>query len=235
MEQGILDKTRLLALKRTAAAVEGNRGKYAGLIARAEQRIGETELQIIDLENTMLNDVVSELHDVQAQMSDVGERLKAAKNVLARTEIRAPQAGVVVGLNVHTEAGVIAPGQRLLDIIPKDATLVIEAEVNPNDIDIVKVGLSAQVRLTAFKQRSTPLLQGRVTRVSADSFTHEHNGTTYFLARITIDAEEREKLNGGDLYPGMAAEVMVVTGEQTAFEYIMTPVTNSFGRAFRED
>jgi len=235
VEQGLMPKTRLLALKRTEAALEGSRGKYAGLIARAEQRIGETELQIIDLENTMVNDVVSELHDVQAQLTDVGERLKAAKNVLQRTEIRAPQAGVVVGLNVHTETGVISPGQRLLDIIPKDATLVIEAEVNPNDIDIVKVGLEAQVRLTAFKQRSTPLLQGHVTRVSADSFTHEHNGTTYFLARISIDPEEREKLNGGDLYPGMAAEVMVVTGEQTAVEYILGPLTNSFRRAFRED
>jgi len=235
VEEGVMDKTRLLALKRTAAALEGSRGKYAGLIARAEQRIGETELQIIDLENTMLNDVVSELHDVQAQLTDVGERLKAAKNVLERTEIRAPQAGVVVGLNVHTETGVIAPGQHLLDIMPKDGTLVVEAEVDPNDIDVVKVGLVAQIRLTAFKQRSTPLLEGRVTRVSADSFTQEHNGTTYFLARISIDPVELEKLDGGDLYPGMPAEVMVVTGEQTAFEYILTPFTDSFRRAFRED
>jgi HlyD family type I secretion membrane fusion protein len=235
VEKGIMDKTRLLALMRTAAALEGSRGKYEGLIARAEQRVGETELQIIDLENAMLNDVVSELHDVQAQLIDVGERLKAAKDVLERTEIRAPQAGVVVGLNVHTQAGVIAPGQHLLDILPSDDTLVIEAEVAPNDIDVVKVGLAAQIRLTAFKQRNTPLLEGHVTRVSADSFTHEHNGATYFLARVTIDPAEREKLNGGDLYPGMPAEVMVVTGEQTAFEYILTPVTDSFRRAFRED
>jgi len=140
-----------------------------------------------------------------------------------------------VGLNVHTEAGVISPGQSLLDIVPKGDTLVIEAEVDPNDIDVVKVGLAAQVRLTAFKQRNTPLLEGHVSRVSADSFTHAHSGATYFLARITIDPTEREKLDGGVLYPGMPAEVMVVTGEQTAFEYMLTPVTNSFRRAFRED
>jgi HlyD family type I secretion membrane fusion protein len=235
VEEGFIARPRLLALKRAAAASEGSHGKYESLIARVEQRIGETELQIIDLENAMMNEVVDELHNVQAQLTDVGERLKAANDVLARTEIRAPQAGVVVGLNVHSEAGVISPGQHLLDIIPKNDTLVIDAEVNPNDIDIVKVGLAAQVRLTAFKQRSTPLLLGRVTRVSADTFTHEHTGATYFLARITIDPEEREKLNGGELYPGMPAEVMVVTGEQTAFEYILTPVTNSFRRAFRED
>ena len=183
----------------------------------------------------MLNEVVSELRDAQAQLTDVGERLKAAEDVLERTEIRAPQAGVVVGRKVHTEAGVIAPAQHPLDIVPKGVTLVVEAEVDPNDIDIVRVGLTAQVRLTAFKQRNTPLLEGRVTRVSADSFTHEHSGATYFLARITIDAAEREKLDGGELYPGMPAEVMIVTGEQTAFEYILTPVTDSFRRAFRED
>ncbi len=233
--KGVMDKTRLLALMRAAAASEGTRGKHEGLIARTEQRIGETELQIIDLENAMLNDVVSELHDVQAQLIDVGERLKAAKDVLERTEIRAPQAGTVVGLNVHTETGVIGPGQHLLDIMPKDDTLVVEAEVDPNDIDVVKVGLAAQVRLTAFKQRNTPLLEGRVTRVSADIFTHEHTGAAYFLIRITINPEEQEKLDGGELYPGMPAEVMVVTGEQTAFEYILAPIRNSFRRAFRED
>ncbi len=133
VEKGIMDRTRLLALERAAAASEGTRGKHEGLIARSEQRIGETELEIIDLDNAMLNDVVSELHDVQAQLIDVGERLKAAKDVLERTVIRAPQAGVVVGLNVHTETGVIGPGQRLLEIVPKNDTLVVEAEVHPND------------------------------------------------------------------------------------------------------
>ena len=110
-----------------------------------------------------------------------------------------------------------------------------EAEVDPTDIDVVRAGLTAQVRFTAFKQRNTPLLEGRVIRVSADGFTHEHTGATHVLARIAIDATEREKLEGGELYPGMPAEVMIVTGEQTAFEYLLTPVTNSFRRAFRED
>jgi HlyD family type I secretion membrane fusion protein len=235
VKKGVMDKTRLLALERAAAASEGTSGKHESLIARTGQRIGETELEIIDLENAMLNDVVAELHDVQAQLIDLGERFKAAKDILERTEIRAPQAGIVVGLNVHTEAGVIAPGQHLLDIIPKGDTLVVEAKVNPNDIDVVKVGLAAQVRLTAFKQRSTPLLQGHVARISADIFTDEHSGASYFLTRITIDSAEREKLGGGELYPGMPAEVMVVTGEQTAVEYILRPLTNSFRRAFRED
>ncbi len=235
VDKGLMDKTRLLALKRAAAELKGSRGEHQGLIARAQQRIGETELQIIDLENSTMNQVVSELSDVQGDLVDVRERLKAAKDVLARTEIRAPQAGLVVGLNVHTESGVVAPGQRLLDIVPKDDVLVVEAEVDPNDIDVVRVGLSAQVRLTAFKQRSTPPLEGGVTRVSADSFTHEHTGATYFLVRIAIDPMESEKLDGGELYPGMPAEVMIVTGEQTALEYMLAPIRDSFRRAFRED
>jgi len=235
VEQGNLDKPRLLALKRAAAQLEGSRGEHEGLIARAEQRIGETELQIIDLQNSTLDQVVSELREVQTQLVDVGERLKAAEDVLERTEIRAPRAGVVMGLNVHTETGVIAPGQHLLDIVPEDDVLVVEAEVEPTDIDVVRVGLTAQVRLTAFKQRNAPLLTGRVSRVSADSFTREQTGATYFLARITIDTAEREKLEGGKLYPGMPAEVMIVTGKQTAFDYILTPVTDSFRLAFRED
>jgi len=235
VSKGLMDKTRLLSLKRAAARLEGNRGEHQGLIARAEQRIGETELQIIDLENSSLNEAVSTLREVQSQLVESGQRLRAAEDILARTEIRAPQTGVVMGLNVHTETGVIAPGQRLLDILPKDDTLVIEAEINPNDIDVVRVGLTAQVRLTAFKQRNTPPLEGEVTRVSADSFTHERTGATYFLARITIDPAERDKVDGGELYPGMPAEVMIVTGKQTAFEYFLTPVTDSFRRAFRED
>jgi len=235
VSKGLMDKTRLLSLKRAAARLEGSRGEHQGLIARAEQRIGETELQIIDLENSSLNEAVSTLREVQSQLVESGQRLRAAEDILARTEIRAPQTGVVMGLNVHTETGVIAPGQRLLDILPKDDTLVIEAEINPNDIDVVRVGLTAQVRLTAFKQRNTPPLEGEVTRVSADSFTHERTGATYFLARITIDPAERDKVDGGELYPGMPAEVMIVTGKQTAFEYFLTPVTDSFRRAFRED
>jgi len=233
--KGLMDKPRLLALKRAAARLEGSRGEHQGLIARAEQRIGETELQIIDLENSSLNEAVSALREVQSQLVESGQRLRAAEDVLARTEIRAPQAGVVVGLNVHTETGVIAPGQHLLDILPKDDILVIEAEVDPIDIDVVRVGLSARVRMTAFKQRNTPPLEGEVTRISADSFTHERTGATYFLARVTIGPEERDKLDGGRLYPGMPAEVMIVTGKQTAFDYFLTPVTESFHRAFRED
>ena len=234
-KKGVVGKARLLRLKREAAKLKGERGDHLSQITQARQRIGETELEIIDLKNSMLNQVVSGLSDTQAELVDVSERLKAAEDILVRTDIRAPQAGDVMGLNVHTEAGVIAPGQRLLDIVPEDDTLVIEAQVTPNDIDVVYAGLPAQVRLTAFKQRNTPMLDGKLTRVSADSFTDERSGASYFLARVAIDAAELKKLDGRELYPGMGAEVMIKTGKRTTMDYILAPLTDSLRRAFRED
>ncbi len=235
VDKGVMAKPRLLELKRAAARLLGEKDQNKGLIARAKQRIGETELQILDLYHQRMNEVVSDLRDVQARLVDVAERLKAARDVLSRTEIRAPQAGVVVGLSVHTRGGVISPGQDLLDIVPRDDTLVVEAHINPIDIDVVHPGLRAQVRLTAFKQRTTPLLEGTLIRVSADSFSDEQTGQSYYLARVTISAEEKAKLNGAELYPGMPAEVIIVTGKQTVIEYILAPLENSFRRAFREE
>jgi HlyD family secretion protein/epimerase transport system membrane fusion protein len=234
-QKGYVSKVRLLALKREEAKLKGDRGEHLSLITKARQRIGETELEIIDLKNNTLNQVVSGLRDTQAELVEVSERLKAAEDILVRSDIRAPQAGVVMGLNVHTEAGVIAPGQRLLDIVPEDDTLVIEAQVTPNDIDVVYAGLPAQVRLTAFKQRNTPMLEGKLTRVSADSFTDERSGASYFLARVAIDAAELKKLDGRELYPGMGAEVMIKTGKRTTMDYILAPLTDSLRQAFRED
>jgi HlyD family secretion protein/epimerase transport system membrane fusion protein len=234
-KKGVVGKARLLRLKREKAKLMGERGDHLSLMSKARQRIGETELEIIDLKNSMLNQAVGGLRDTQAELVDVSERLKAAEDILVRTDIRAPLAGIVMGLNVHTEAGVIAPGQRLLDIVPEDDTLVIEAQVAPNDIDVVHTGLPAQVRLTAFKQRDTPLLDGKLTRVSADSFADERSGASYFLARITIDAAELKKLDGRELYPGMGSEVMIKTGKRTTMDYILAPLTDSLRRAFRED
>ncbi len=235
VNEGGIAEAKLWKLLQTMAELEGRRGEHQGWIARAQQRIGEADLEIIDLGNSMMNQVVSELRDVQPELADIRQRLKAAEHILVRTEIRAPQAGIVVGLNVHTETGVIAPGRPILDIVPKNDTLVIEAMVNPTDIDVVHVGLRARVRLSAFKQRNTPQLEGRVTRVSADTLTDERSGVPYYLVRIDIDEAEREKLEGRELYPGMPAEAIIVTGEQTALDYALAPVTNSFRRAFRED
>lgn len=232
--KGLAEKPRLLALQRNAARIEGSRGEHLGLIARAEQRIGETELRMIDLENTFSNEVVKELEEVQGKLSDVEEQIKAAEDVLQRTEILAPQDGVVVSLRVHTPGGVIKPGEPILDIVPQNDVLLIEARINPLDIDVVHVGLPAQVRLTAYGSRHVLPLDGEVIYLSADSFTDQRTGAPYYLARIRANAEQQRRLRKVTLYPGMPAEVMILTGERTALDYALRPLFDSFARAFRE-
>ncbi len=232
--KGHVDKPRLLAAQRTEAGLEGGRGEHLALIARAEQRIGETELEVIDLKNRFLNEILSDLKEAQANLTDLTQRLKAARDILTRTEIRAPVSGTVVGLEVHTVGGVVAPGQKILDIVPEGDSLELEAQVEPIDIDVVHAGLPAQVMLTAYKQSTTPSLKGTVSRVSADSFDDPRTGRTYFLARVTVEPAELEAMDDVELYPGMPAEVMINVGQQTVLEYILTPITQSLNRAFRE-
>jgi HlyD family type I secretion membrane fusion protein len=184
---------------------------------------------------------MQELREVQALLADVQERLIAAAATLQRTEIIAPQAGIVVGLAVHTPGAVIAPGERILDIVPQENRLMVEARVRPEDIDVVHQGLPAHVRLTAFSQRTTPVVGGRVVLVSADRLRDEPrrggrelSDEGYYLARIELDREALAALDLA-LYPGMPAEAMIVTGSRTALDYLLSPVTNALGRALRED
>ncbi len=234
VQKGLERRARLLGLKRQQASLEGARGEQLGLIARARQQIGEAELQIINRRNGQINEVVAELSEVQVRLGELEERLVASRDVLARRDIVSPIAGVVVDLRYFTSGGVIRPGDPILDIVPQHDQLVIEAQIRPLDIDVVKPGLAARVRLTAFKQRTTPTLQGRVVYVSADRLTDPRTGIPYFTARVEIPASELARLDGVKLYPGMPAEVMVVTGARTALEYLVDPLRESLQRAFRE-
>jgi HlyD family type I secretion membrane fusion protein len=232
--KGLERKARLLALQREAALLDGSQAQHLAEIARAEQAIGETELQIFNLTDRFAAEIASELSDVQAQLVDTEEELNAAQDVLRRQNVRAPIAGTVVNLRVFTPGGVIGPSQPILDIVPRDDELLVEAEVRPLDIDVVKPGLEAQVRLTAFKQRSTPTLAGRVRHVSADHFIDERTGATHYMAEVRIDANAQAHLDGLELYPGMPAEVLIMTGTRTLWDFLVTPVKDSFARAFRE-
>ena len=234
-EKGFAKKPRILALEREAARINGSRSQNLARIARAEQSIAEARLRINELRTEMINQAVAELRDVQSELFELAERVKAAEDVLRRTEIRAPLDGTVVDLQVHTPGGVIAPGERLLDIVPSGERLVVEARVDPGDIDVVHPGLRARVRFTAFNQRSVVAIDGTVTSVSADSLVDERSGVSYYLARVEL-AEDFAKQRGDvTLYPGMPAEVMIVTGARTALDYFMRPIARSLNRAFRED
>ena len=235
VEKGLARMPRLRALQRNSAEIEGSRSQNVARIAQTRQAIAEARLQINELTTSMLNEVAQELRDVQSQLFDLVEQERAAADILERTEIRAPMAGTIVNLQVHTQGGVIAPGGPLMDFVPAGERLVVEARADPGDIDSVHVGLPAQVRFPAFNQRNTAPVEGTVTRVSADSLTDERTGMTYFLARIRLDDDPKAKLEVSELHSGMQAEVMITTGERTALDYFLKPITRSFSRALREE
>jgi HlyD family type I secretion membrane fusion protein len=230
-EKGLTGKARLRGLQRETAKLTGERSQNQAAIARGRQNIDEVRLQITELKTNALNEAVQGLGKAQGNLYDLIEKVRAAEDVLTRTVIRAPVAGTIVNLQVHTIGGVISPGQDLMDIVPVGGRLIVEARVDPNDIDVIKTGLKAQVRLTAFNQRQIQPIEGRVITVSADHIKDERTGIDYFLARVELTEEIDE---GIELYPGMQAEVMIVTGARTTLDYLARPITQSLNRAFRE-
>jgi VCBS repeat-containing protein len=212
----------------------GYLGTFNAAIARARQNIGESEIRITELRTEQVNEVVAELREVEIQLLDLQERYRAAEDVLKRIEIVSPNDGFVVDLQVFTTGGVIRPGDRLLDIVPGNNKLVIEARVAPVDIDIVRAGLDAQVRLSAFNQRVTPTVDGTVTWVSADRLTDSNSGEEYYTARVDLKDQNDPRLTGLKLQPGMPAEVLIRTGERTLIQYLVSPVEQSISRSLRE-
>jgi HlyD family type I secretion membrane fusion protein len=232
--KGLARKSTVFALRRRTAEIEGARSRNTGAIARARQQIGETGLRIAELKAARTKEVVEEVRQVQSELNDLAERRAAAEDVLKRTEIVAATDGTVVGLKVHTPGGVIPAGGPLMDIVPSNDRLVVEARVDPSDIDAVQAGLDAEVRLTAFNARKTKPVAGKVVSVSADRLNDERSGAAYYLARIELTGDLREALDGAPLKPGMPAEVMIRTGSRTALGYLFKPISASLNRAFRE-
>jgi HlyD family secretion protein/epimerase transport system membrane fusion protein len=235
LKKGIAPKSKVLALEREGARLKGARGERVSEIARAEVSIGATKLEILQVERTFRENVVKELRDVQTQIADLDERIVAAKSTLDHIEIRAPADGVVVGLSAHTTGGVVKPGEVILEIVPSTQRLVVEAQVQPIDIDNVAVGLETEVRLTAFKQRTTPTLFGHVIYVSADRLTENRTGQPYYLARAEMSESELARIKPQIVQPGMPAEAVIKKRERTALDYLIRPVADALVRAWRED
>ncbi len=235
VDQGLERRSRLLALQRQEADIGGNLGANLAAISRAQQVIGETELQILNLEAERLDGVAQELNQVRFEMAAVEQDLRRTQDVLSRTTITAPISGTVVESRFHSAGGVIRPGEPILDIVPDEEELLIDARVSPNDIDNIEVGMVAQVVLSAYSQRRLPRIEGRLRGISADRLVDPTTGQAYFLARVEVDPAQLSRLPGNvRLSPGMPAEVFIVTGERTALEYILEPFLGSFRRAFRE-
>jgi HlyD family type I secretion membrane fusion protein len=233
-EKGIYEKPKYLALKRSVSQLEGQIGELQALSARTHQRIGETDLEIIDIENQWTSRAASELQLVSAEMLQVREQLESIDDILNRLEIVAPQSGLVVGLQYHTIGGVVGSGDTILDIVPADAALVIEASVKPEDIDVVTAGMECDVRLSAYSLRTTPAIRGKVLQVSADIFVDSNSQRSYYRTIIEVDSDELAALENVELYPGMPAEVFIKTGRRSAMEYLLEPILRSMQRSFRE-
>jgi HlyD family type I secretion membrane fusion protein len=231
--KGLDPKPKLLALQRQTADLEGLRAHNVAAIAQAQQQIGEGELRIIDLRAQILSEATQKLRDEQAKIFDLAQRIRAAEDTLARTEIRAPASGRVVGLKIFTVGGIIAPRDPLMDIVPQDDILVVDAQVAVTEIDVVHVGLPVQLRFSALNQRTTPTVDGVVAKVAADRLVDQRTGQPSYTVRIAVGSIERLPKNVA-LQPGMPVETMIRTGSRSFLEYLAKPISDFVGRALRE-
>ncbi|PXA85787.1 HlyD family type I secretion periplasmic adaptor subunit [Caulobacter sp. D5] len=237
--QGYAPLTRVRALERAAADLVGTDGAYRAQAASAREGIGETRMQALQGDRAHMDEVIADLRQSEIELNDLKPRLAAARDQLSRGMVRAPASGQVVGLKVFTVGGVAAPGDVLMEIVPQRAPLVIEARVSPNDADDVHVGQAADVRLTAFHDRHLPLLQGKVTKLSADGFTDDKTGARYFRAEVAVPPEELAALKQPGREPpalkaGLPVEVVAPLRKRTALQYLLEPLQQRLFRSFRE-
>ncbi|PZO79237.1 MAG: HlyD family type I secretion periplasmic adaptor subunit [Mesorhizobium amorphae] len=233
-KRGLAPKTQLLALQRASVDLEGRTGSLRSQIAEAREAQGEARMQMNKLRQDRQTEANQGLSEAQNELANIIPRLQAARSTLELTEVRAPVSGTILGLTQFTNGGVVGAGERILDIVPDDTRLVVEARVKPEDIDEIEPGMAVDVKLTAYMQSVTPSVAGTIRRISADRLTDEA-GFSYFAAEIDVDPASLSRTTANlTLYPGMPAEIIVPTGERTALEYMLSPISNSMSRAFRE-
>ncbi len=235
VEKRLIKQSRYYALQREFSAITGKKGQLAAKLAELQQKIGEVELQIIAIKDEHRKGLLDELHEIQKKLHEMKQRHLTGQDVLSRTEIRSPIAGTIVNLKFHTRGGIIKPGEPIMDIVPKHESLIIGAKLSPLDIDAVYPGLTAKVVFTGLSQRNAPRLIGHVMHVSADALTDTNTQKPYFEIKIRIPQTELKKLSHITLYPGMPAEVMIITNKSSPWAYFTKPIVKSFDRAFRED
>lgn len=235
LKEGFVDKQRMLEQERSVTRLRSEVADLRSSIAQARLQIGETELQIAQLQKNFVAEVVNQLAEVQTQVFDLSERFAAVQDRARRIQIRAPEAGMVLGMKVHTVGGVVGPGTPLLDIVPSSEDLIVEVQISPVDIDRIAPGKLADIRFSAFNSATTPVIEGTLTQVSADRLINEQTGMPYYLGRVELTDKGRQDLAELVLVPGMPAEVLLNTGSRTLFNYLVQPATNAFARSLIED
>jgi HlyD family secretion protein len=234
-KQNLISIQRYMGLQRDQARLNGEHGQLVAAIARARARISETELQILQLDQDFRTEVLKDLRDTQGKIAELQERKTAAEDQLKRVDIRAPQAGIVHQLSVHTVGGVIGNGETLMQVVPAADKLLVEARVAPQDIDQVAPGAKATVRIMAGNQRTMPDISTYVTLIGADlTKEKEQPNVAYYVVRVAVPPEEAQRLDQLKLVPGMPAEVFIQTRERTPLDYLLKPLTEQIARTFRE-
>jgi HlyD family secretion protein len=233
-EKQLVPIQRLKPLEREAAQLAGERGQLIAAAAQAKGRASELELQILQLDQDLRSEAAAELREVQARLAVLAEQRVAAEDDLRRIEIPAPQSGRVHQLAVHTVGGVISAGEPIMLIVPDGDVLTVEARIAPQDIDQVRIGQAAVLRLSAFDQRTTPEILGEVSRISADLTRDQRTQSAYYTARIALIDAELARLGEAKLLPGMPVEVFIHTGERTVLSYLTKSLRDQLARTFRD-
>jgi HlyD family secretion protein len=233
-KQKLIPITRLTELERQAARLQGESAQLVAQSAQVGGKISETELQIIQIDRDLSSEVARETREIDGKLGEFVERKVTAEDQLKRVDIRSPQDGTVFQSTVHTVGGVITAGDPIMLIVPDADKLTVEAKVNPQDIDQVKIGQTALLRLSAFNQQTTPEINGTVTRISADAASDQRTGLTYYTIRIAMPPEEVAKIGDVTVIPGMPVEAFVQTGERTMLSYFLKPLNDQLMRVFRQ-
>ncbi len=235
VDKAFAQRSKLIEIDARLSELAATRGEIAGDRAQAQKAMAGAELALTGIESDFQSEIAGEITTARLELADAEERIIAAKDVLRRLEIRSPQAGIVANIQLRTAGSAVTPGQPLLDIVPEDEPLLVEMHVSTRDIDSITIGSNTQIRLTAYNQRSHLPLDGKITYIAADQSVDEKSNVAYFVARAEIAPKSLAANPDIRLYPGMPAEVLIVHKPRSAIDYLVSPVTESFNRAFRED
>jgi HlyD family secretion protein len=233
-EKKLIPINRLTVLEREAARLKGELAQSIASSAQVRGKISEIELQIIQIDQELSSEVAKELREVDGKIGEFVERKVTAEDQLKRVELRAPQSGIVHQLGIHTIGGVVSPADPVMLIVPESDLLSVEARVSPQDIDQLYLGQPTTLRFSAFNQRTTPEIQGTISRISADVSPDQRTGQNFYTARITIPGDELARLGNVKVLPGMPAEIFARTYDRSVPSYFTKPLTDQIVRAFRE-
>lgn len=235
VDKGFAQRSKLIEIDTRLSELASMRGELSGDLAGSEKAKAGAEVALVGLESQFQSEVAGEITTARVELADVEEQIVKAKDILRRLEIRSPQTGIVTEIRKRTPGSAITPGEPLLDIVPENELMVVEMKVSPRDIDSVRVGQKAQIRITSYSHRTQAPLDGKVVYLAADQTLDEQNNLAYFVARAEVDPESLAKNPDVQLYPGMPAEVLIVHKPRTAMSYLISPISESLYKAFREE